>query len=65
MSEEEDWVAQRLRLATDLVSAPPATIATLAPLMRGAFQERIMTPGDLTRVAEMLLANHHFPKPEK
>lgn len=64
MTDEEDWVARRLRLATDLVSAPPATIATLASLLRGVFQERVMTPGDLTKVADILLANHEVPKPE-
>lgn len=61
--EAEDWVAVRLAIAGKTVTAPAATTDSLANLMRGSFQEKERTPGELSRIADALLKAHHDEKP--
>lgn len=61
--EDEDWVARRLGEVDKTVIAPAATKAGLAKLMRGSFQEKERTSGELARIADALLKAHHDDKP--
>lgn len=62
MNIGKDWIGRRLSAAAEEVAVPDAIQGVLGAQMMGGFGERLFSAGDLTRVADQLLASLDEPK---